>query len=92
MNTWQQGAVREPGEGVWGLSPHSLIREGALRLAAPPGAGKEDGSGEVGANGEEGRWSPALRSTPGPRGAAPPGVGAERRARGPGSYLPGSRG
>lgn len=25
-------------------------------------------------------------------GAAPPGAGAERRARGPGSYLPGSRG
>lgn len=28
----------------------------------------------------------------GTRGAAPPGAGAERRARGPGSYLPGSRG
>lgn len=32
---------------------HTQIRGGALRGAAPPGAGEEDGSREVGANQEE---------------------------------------
>ena len=86
-----QGAVRVPGCGGPRDGPARQVRRGALRRAAPPGAGKEDGSGEWGRTGR-GPVVPGAARNVRTGGAAPPGAGAERRARGPGSYLPGSRG
>lgn len=75
-----QGTVRVPGCGGPRDGPARQVRRGALRRAAPPGAGKEDGSGEWGRTGE-GRWSPARRATSGPVELRPLARGGEAGER-----------
>lgn len=69
-----QGTVRVPGCGGPRDGPARQVRRGALRRAAPPGAGKEDGSGEWGRTGR-GPVVPGAARNVRVGGAAPPGAG-----------------
>lgn len=87
--TGARRARNSAGAGIPGNPDRSALGPCAERRPLARGRRTEAGSGE---NREEGRWSPGTARHVRAAGAAPPGAGAERRARGPGSYLPGSRG